>query len=186
MLHGCSALFLQIRCVPKAGPQRQMGLFLCRATFAKSLNRQGIHAAMMHGDRSRSQRTATLTGFQRGHYRVSVATDVAARGIHVQDIGHVINYDLPDVAENFVHRVGRTGGAGERGIASTFFVREQKSELFQLERTLGVRMERMLANGEASGKKECAPMPREERVRGALRPTLIRLPAEVSASQLEN
>ena len=82
--------------------------------IAKSLNRQGINAAMIHADRSQSQRTAALTGFQRGQYRVLVATDVAARGIHVQDIAHVINYDLPEVAENFIHRVGRTGRAGER------------------------------------------------------------------------
>jgi len=90
--------------------------------IAKSLNRQGINAAMIHGDRSQSQRIAALTGFQRGQYRVLVATDVAARGIHVQDIAHVINYDLPEIAENFIHRVGRTGRAGERGVASTLFV----------------------------------------------------------------
>lgn len=77
--------------------------------IAKSLNRQGIEAAMIHGNRSQSQRTAALDGFQSGHYRVLVATDVAARGIHVADIAHVINYDLPDVAENFIHRVGPHG-----------------------------------------------------------------------------
>jgi ATP-dependent RNA helicase RhlE len=152
--------------------------------IAKSLNRQGIHAGMIHGDRSQSQRTAALTGFQRGHYRVLVATDVAARGIHVQDIAHVINYDLPDVAENFVHRVGRTGRAGERGIASTFFVREQKSELFALERTLGIRMERIAAHGEASRKKEHAAV--TESINEAFRPTLIRLPGEILQAQIEN
>ena len=68
---------------------------------------------MIHGDRSQSQRTAALAGFQQGRYRVLVATDVASRGIHVQDIAHVINYDLPEIAENFIHRVGRTGRAGE-------------------------------------------------------------------------
>ena len=67
-----------------------------------------------------------------------VATDVASRGIHVQDIAHVINYDLPEMAENFIHRVGRTGRAGELGVASTLFSREQRTELFQLERTLGI------------------------------------------------
>src|SRR5262250_376199 len=115
--------------------------------IAKSLNRQGINAAMIHGDRSQSQRTAALTGFQRGQYRVLVATDVAARGIHVQDIAHVINYDLPEVTENFIHRVGRTGRAGERGVASTLFDRRQKSELFQLERALGIKMERVVLQG---------------------------------------
>jgi superfamily II DNA/RNA helicase len=74
---------------------------------------------------------------------------VAARGIHVQDIAHVINYDLPELAENFIHRVGRTGRAGERGVASTLFAREQRTELFQLERALGIRMERISTNGGA-------------------------------------
>src|SRR5271156_5707369 len=111
--------------------------------LAKNLNREGFTAAMIHGDRSQSQRTAALTGFQQGRYRILVATDVAARGIHVQDIAHVINYDLPEIAENFIHRVGRTGRAGKSGVASTLFGREQRSDLLQLERTLGIRMERM-------------------------------------------
>ena len=74
--------------------------------LAKNLNREGFAAAMIHGDRSQSQRTAALTGFQQGRFRILVATDLASRGIHVQDIAHVINYDLPEVAENFIHRVG--------------------------------------------------------------------------------
>src|ERR1700737_1563857 len=114
--------------------------------IARNLNHQGIQAAMIHGDRSQSQRTTALAGFQKGRYRVLVATDLASRGIHVQDIAHVINYDLPEIAENFIHRVGRTGRAGELGVASTLFAREQRSELHQLERTLGIRMERMQAD----------------------------------------
>ena len=111
--------------------------------ITKSLNRDGFSAAMIHGDRSQSQRNAALAGFQQGRYRVLVATDLASRGIHVQDIVHVINYDLPDMAENFIHRVGRTGRAGGHGVATTLFSREQRSELFQLERTLGIRIERL-------------------------------------------
>ena len=153
--------------------------------IAKSLNRQGINAAMIHGDRSQSQRTAALTGFQRGQYRVLVATDLAARGIHVQDIAHVINYDLPDVAENFIHRVGRTGRAGEQGLASTFFVREQRTELFQLERVLGIRIERVSANGQMSEKKAHDPV-KSERVRQTSTPTLVRLPGELLQVQMEN
>src|SRR5229473_5242156 len=139
--------------------------------IAKSLNREGLHAAMIHGDRSQSQRTAALTGFQQGRYRVLVATDLASRGIHVQDIAHVINYDLPEVAENFIHRVGRTGRAGELGVASTLFAREQRSELHQLERTLGIRMERMQADD--------TPLVRPERIQtdesreAAARSTLV-------------
>lgn len=107
------------------------------------LNRKGFSATQIHGDRSQSQRTTALTGFQQGRFRILVATDVASRGIHVQDIAHVINYDLPEVAENFIHRVGRTGRNGERGVATTLFVKEQRSELFQLERALGIKIERL-------------------------------------------
>jgi ATP-dependent RNA helicase RhlE len=114
--------------------------------LARNLNREGFSAAMIHGDRSQSQRTAALAGFQQGRYRVLVATDLASRGIHVQNIAHVINYDLPEAAEHFIHRVGRTGRAGGRGVASTLFAKDQRSELHQLEHTLGIRMERMQAN----------------------------------------
>ncbi len=82
-----------------------------------NLTREGFAAAMIHGGRTQSQRTAALEGFQQGRFRVLVATDLASRGIHVQDIAHVINYDLPDIAENFIHRVGRTGRAGRSGIS---------------------------------------------------------------------
>src|ERR1700735_2362405 len=115
--------------------------------LTKSLNREGIAAAMIHGGRSQSQRSAALAGFQQGRIRVLIATDLASRGIHVQDIAHVINYDLPDIAENFIHRVGRTGRAGGHGVASTLFTRDQRSEMLQLERTIGIRMERMRADG---------------------------------------
>ena len=115
--------------------------------LAKNLNRNGFTATMIHGDRSQSQRNAALTGFQQGRYRVMVATDLASRGIHVQDIAHVINFDLPDVAENFIHRVGRTGRAGQQGIASTLFSSDQRADLFLLERALGIQMERVQSGG---------------------------------------
>jgi ATP-dependent RNA helicase RhlE len=151
--------------------------------IAKNLNRQGINAAMIHGDRSQSQRTAALTGFQRGQYRVLVATDVAARGIHVQDIAHVINYDLPDVAENFIHRIGRTGRAGERGVASTFFLKEQRTDLFQLERALGIRMERATSKERVEHRE--AASTRQLPITQT-RSTLIRLPGEVLQVQMES
>jgi ATP-dependent RNA helicase RhlE len=115
--------------------------------IAKGLSRRGIHAATIHGDRSQSQRNAALAGFQQGQYRVLIATDVAARGIHVEGIAQVINYDLPDETENFIHRVGRTGRAGERGVASTLFLREQRKDVFELERALGIQMERVSLKG---------------------------------------
>jgi ATP-dependent RNA helicase RhlE len=153
--------------------------------IAKSLNRQGINAAMIHGDRSQSQRTAALTGFQQGRYRVLVATDVAARGIHVQDIAHVINYDLPEVAENFVHRVGRTGRAGERGVASTLFVRQQRTELFQLERALGIRIARVSMDGESLEKSASTRRPGIERALATSGPRMVRLPGEFLQAQME-
>jgi ATP-dependent RNA helicase RhlE len=153
--------------------------------IAKSLHRQGIHAAMIHGDRSQSQRTAALTGFQRGQYRVLVATDVAARGIHVQDIAHVINYDLPEVAENFIHRVGRTGRAGERGVASTLFVGKQRTELQQLERSLGIRMERASINVESSERRGPARPPAAQRITAASGPRMALLPGEFLQLQME-
>jgi ATP-dependent RNA helicase RhlE len=153
--------------------------------IAKSLNRQGINAAMIHGDRSQAQRIAALNGFQRGQYRVLVATDVAARGIHVQDIAHVINYDLPEMAENFIHRVGRTGRAGEHGVASTLFVREQRTELFQLERALGIRMERVSMNGESCEKSARTRRPGMERVAATFAPRLVPLPGEFLQVQME-
>ncbi|HXN24521.1 MAG TPA: DEAD/DEAH box helicase [Candidatus Dormibacteraeota bacterium] len=161
--------------------------------LANSLNREGFAAAMIHGDRSQSQRSAALAGFQQGRYRVLVATDVASRGIHVQDIAHVINYDLPEVAENFIHRVGRTGRAGERGVASTFFAKEQRPELNQLERTLGIRMERMPAEDqhvERSHRKSAVAAPHQianiNPIALSTKNKMSRLPGEVFQSHLEN
>jgi ATP-dependent RNA helicase RhlE len=155
--------------------------------LAKDLNRGGFSVAMIHGGRSQSQRIAALAGFQQGHYRILVATDLASRGIHVQDIQHVINYDLPELAENFIHRVGRTGRAGGSGVASTLFAREQRSDLLQLEHTLGIKMERMPAEDLSQG-----PMPdpqvHRERVRSTPRYALkmVRLPGEVLQAHLES
>lgn len=151
--------------------------------IARQLNSRGVDAAMIHGDRSQSQRTAALFGFQQGRYRVLVATDLASRGIHVENIAHVINYDLPDVAENFIHRVGRTGRAGATGVASSLFLREQRAELLQLERTLGVRMERVAAD--LSSVEEPEYNDRPGRTRPASGSTLIRLPGEFLQAQLQ-
>ena len=169
--------------------------------ITKSLNRDGINAAMIHGDRSQSQRTAALEGFQRGRFRVLVATDLASRGIHVQDIVHVINYDLPEVAENFIHRVGRTGRAGGSGVASTLFVKDQRTDLFQLERALGIKMERLRADGtqtqpqskefarptvdRPSHDRHSSQRPAHDGPSNVPKPSLICLPGEVLQVQLE-
>ncbi len=113
--------------------------------LAINLTREGFAASMIHGDRSQSQRTAALAGFQQGRFRVLVATDLAARGIHVDEISQVINYDLPEMAENFIHRVGRSGRAGAQGLATTLYGMDQRGELASLERTLGIKIERVQA-----------------------------------------
>jgi ATP-dependent RNA helicase RhlE len=107
------------------------------------LAREGFGAVAIHGNRSQSQRTAALNAFQQGRVRVLVATDLASRGIHVEDIAHVVNFDLPEIAEDFIHRVGRTGRSGGRGVASTIISRDQRSDLLKIERTLNIRIERV-------------------------------------------
>ncbi len=105
---------------------------------AKRLSRAGFTAAPIHGDRTQSQRNSALRGFAEGRHRVLVATDVVARGIDVADVAHVVNYDLPREAEDFVHRVGRTGRASSLGVASTFAAPDETGTLRKIERTLAV------------------------------------------------
>jgi ATP-dependent RNA helicase RhlE len=105
------------------------------------LGMAGFRAARIHGNRTQSQRNQALDGFKRGQYRILVATDVAARGIHVDGIAHVVNYDLPQVPEDFIHRVGRTGRAGARGVASTFSTRQERGEIRRIERAISLRLE---------------------------------------------
>jgi ATP-dependent RNA helicase RhlE len=110
--------------------------------LANELVREGFNAAMIHGDRTQAQRNGALNGFQEGRFQVLVATDIAARGLHVDDVAHVINYDLPKMAEDFIHRVGRTGRAGSQGCASTLVAGAEMLELRQIERRLKLRIER--------------------------------------------
>jgi ATP-dependent RNA helicase RhlE len=111
--------------------------------LAKDLVRDGFAAALIHGGRSQSQRNGALSGFQEGRFQVLVATDIASRGLHVDDVAHVINYDVPKMAEDFIHRVGRTGRAGLQGRASTLAAGAEVLELRQIERTLKLKMERL-------------------------------------------
>lgn len=108
--------------------------------LAKKLAARGVDAARIHGDRTQNQRNQALAGFKKGDYRVLVATDVAARGIHVDGIAHVVNFDLPQAPEDFIHRIGRTARAGARGTASTFATRNERGEIRQIEKALGVRL----------------------------------------------
>ncbi len=109
---------------------------------ARRLTRNGHSATQIHGDRSQAQRNAALKSFSEGRHRILVATDVAARGIDVANVAHVINFDLPKVAEDFVHRVGRTGRASASGIASTFAAASERGDLRRIERTLSIQMKR--------------------------------------------
>lgn len=109
--------------------------------LTKFLERDNYKVAAIHGDRSQSQRNEALQGFKDGAYRVLVATDVAARGIHVDDIAHVVNYDLPQEPQNFVHRIGRTGRAGARGASWTFVTPSELFDMRKYERTLGIQMQ---------------------------------------------
>jgi ATP-dependent RNA helicase RhlE len=109
---------------------------------ARRLTRSGWSATQIHGDRTQAQRNAALRSFSEGGHRVLVATDVAARGIDVANVAQVINFDMPKVAEDFVHRVGRTGRASAHGVASTFAGPAERGDLRKIERTLSIQMKR--------------------------------------------
>jgi ATP-dependent RNA helicase RhlE len=141
--------------------------------LARELAREGFNAAMIHGDRSQSQRNDALSGFQEGRFQVLVATDIASRGLHVDDVAHVINYDLPKMAEDFIHRVGRTGRAGSQGRASSIVTGVEVIELRNIERTLKLRMERMQVDPSTSAQ------PKRVIQNTLASRTLTRLPGEV-------
>ena len=113
-------------CRTKNGAQK-----MCRA-----LQQSGFSSAEIHANRSQSQRKEALDGFKKGRYRVLVATDIAARGIDVKNIEQVINFDLPDNSEDYVHRIGRTGRAGSRGKAVSFATPDQGSDIRAIERLM--------------------------------------------------
>jgi len=145
-----------------------------RATdrLADKLKRGGMNVGVLHGNRSQSQRNNALKDFQTGKLRVLVATDIASRGIHVDDIAQVINYDLPPIPEDFIHRVGRTGRAGATGTAATFFSRAERSDLAKLERMLKLKMQ--------PGHVD-AGLAREERVKPVDVSTFVPIPAKAGS-----
>jgi ATP-dependent RNA helicase RhlE len=153
--------------------------------LARELQREGFSVSMIHGDRSQSQRMAALAGFEQGRFQVLVATDVAARGLQISDIAHVVNYDLPAIAEDFIHRVGRTGRAGSTGRATTIVSGAEMIELRRFEKMLKLHIERReLVKGAAPLAEIKLPIPitRGRRSTGTLRSrTLNRLPGEVFA-----
>ena len=115
--------------------------------LASQLVTNGIKAERIHGNRSQSQRTQALAGFKNGEYQVLVATDIAARGIDVEALGHVVNFDVPLAPEDYIHRVGRTARAEATGEAFTFVSPEEEGELKQIERAIGKQLPRVTVSG---------------------------------------
>ncbi len=115
--------------------------------LADYLAKEGIPNAKIHGNRSQAQRTEALEGFKSGRYRCLVATDIVARGIDVEQLEHVVNFDVPHLPEDYIHRVGRTARADATGDAFTFVSPEEESDLSQIERAIGKRLPRVVVQG---------------------------------------
>jgi ATP-dependent RNA helicase RhlE len=111
--------------------------------LAKHLVREGLRAERIHGNRSQPQRTEALAGFKSGKYQVLVATDIAARGIDVTALGHVVNFDVPPVPDSYIHRVGRTARAEATGAAFTLVSPEEEDDLRGIEKAIGKRLPRV-------------------------------------------
>jgi ATP-dependent RNA helicase RhlE len=114
---------------------------------AKLLVRHRIKAIAIHGGRSQSQRNAALAGFRQGHYAVLVATDVAARGLDIPDVSHVINFDLPEAPDSYIHRIGRTARMGKPGEAFSLVMPADGLSLRGIERMLGLKLDRAKIGG---------------------------------------
>jgi len=139
---------------------------------ARTLNKRGVKAVAIHGNRSQNQRTQALQSFHDGRSRVLVATDIAARGIDVKDISHVINYDLPNEPENYVHRIGRTARAGSEGTAYSFCAADERGYLHDIEKLIRTRIpveRHTYHSDEAQNATDAAarPKPRVQRRRPA-------------------
>jgi ATP-dependent RNA helicase RhlE len=115
--------------------------------LADNLVKNGVPCERIHGNRSQMQRTAALAGFKNGRFKVLVATDIAARGIDVEALSHVVNFDVPHVPEDYIHRVGRTARAELKGDAFTFVSPDEEGDLRQIERAIGKRLPRITVPG---------------------------------------
>ncbi len=140
--------------------------------ICRNINQMHYKAAEIHANRSLNQRREALEGFKKGKYRVLVATDIAARGIDVKDIAMVLNYDVPEYAEDYVHRIGRTGRAGKAGHAITFIMPSQSDKLRKIERLIEARLsEAKLPEGLPEAVHEA---PKASRTRSGSRTTYSR------------
>lgn len=143
--------------------------------LVKDLYDDGIAAAAIHGNKSQAQRTKALADFKKGKTNVLVATDIAARGIDIDQLPHVINFDLPDVPEDYVHRIGRTGRAGANGEAISLVSPDQFKQLRDIERLIGRKLTRRDVEGFVPAQplpegKDRASKPRPKRGNGGKRP----------------
>ncbi len=132
--------------------------------LAQQLERDGISADAIHGNKSQSHRTRTLADFKNGDLRVLVATDIAARGLDIEELPHVVNFDLPHVSEDYVHRIGRTGRAGAEGEALSLVSPDENSLLAAIERLIKRPIERRIEPGfELSARGTAAPVEQDDR-----------------------
>ena len=115
--------------------------------LAEQLAREGVAAERIHGNRSQAQRTVALDAFKRGKCRVLVATDIAARGIDIDELSHVVNFDVPNVPDDYIHRAGRTARAGAVGEAVTFVSPDEMGDLVAIERAIGKALPRLKLAG---------------------------------------
>lgn len=134
------------------------------------LNLDGIKSAVVHGDKAQGSRRRALREFTEGKVRVLVATEVAARGLDIPDLQYVVNYDLPFLAEDYVHRIGRTGRAGKSGMAISFVSREEERTLLEIEALIGQKIRRVMAKGYEVGNRDELIKQLQERRRFGKRP----------------
>ncbi|MCL1051820.1 DEAD/DEAH box helicase [Shewanella abyssi] len=120
----------------------------------KELNLDGIPTAVVHGEKAQGSRRRALREFKAGKMRVLVATEVAARGLDIQGLEYVVNYDLPFLAEDYVHRIGRTGRAGKSGVAISFVSREEERTLADIEKLIGQKLRRVTIPGYEVGSRD--------------------------------
>jgi ATP-dependent RNA helicase RhlE len=152
--------------------------------ISRRLKRAGVVAVSIHSGRTQNQRQRALDGFRSGKYQVMVATDIAARGIDVEGISHVINFDVPTHAEDYVHRIGRTGRAEATGDAITFVSREEEKYLREVGKFIGRKLNAQKCKGFSYAKSEppepkpakkskssrLKELPRSKRASGAKKP----------------
>ncbi len=134
------------------------------------LNLDGIKSAVVHGDKAQGSRRRALREFTEGKVRVLVATEVAARGLDIPDLQYVVNYDLPFLAEDYVHRIGRTGRAGKSGMAISFVSREEERTLLEIEALIGQKIRRVMTKGYEVGNRDELIKQLQERRRFGKRP----------------